>query len=128
MIFAFKISVEIMDLGMTIVTRGNAIISSGICDLIELNLAKAAPGFRVSALESPAASTAAIVVGAVWGHIHKVFLAHNPFGHKPQVFGIGISVSLSYLITWILSREFNLPIFVPVGIDPELALADPFSV
>jgi hypothetical protein len=128
MIVAFKVSAEIMDLGMAIVTGSDAIIGSGSGNLVKLDLAETASGFRVAALQSAAASTAAVIVGAVGSHIHKVFLSHHPFDHEPQIFSIGVAVGLAHLIAGVLSRKFNLPIFVPVGVDPELSLTDPFGV
>lgn len=68
---------KIMNLGMAIVTWGNAIISRSIHNLFELQFAKLTSLLSVTRLKITAASAAAIIVGLVGMHLHKVLLPHH---------------------------------------------------
>jgi hypothetical protein len=61
-------------------------------------------------------------------HIDKVFFTHNGFHHETEVFGDGIPIAFAYDLTGILNRKLDFQILVPVGIDLELSLADPFGI
>jgi hypothetical protein len=58
----------------------------------------------------------------------KVFLAHHGFDHEAQVFGNGIAEALAHDLAGILDREFDFQVLVPVGVDLEFALTDPFGI
>jgi hypothetical protein len=61
-------------------------------------------------------------------HVDEVLLAHHGFDHKAQIFGNRIAKALADDLAGILDGELDLQVFVPVGIDLEFALADPFGI
>jgi len=97
---------DIMNLGMTIVARRNAIIRPCLRDLFEFQAAVMAPGFRQAGLQKAAATAAAVIVGPVRGHIDEIFFTHNRFDNIAQFFGNGITQGLADQLTWILDRKF----------------------
>jgi hypothetical protein len=119
---------EFMDLGMAVVASGNAVIRAGGLNLLIFELALSQPLTLEAGLQEPATAAAAEIVGFVGGHVDEVFFAYHGFDHKPQIIGNGVAKGFSDNLARILNREFNFKIFIPVGIDLEFALADPFGV
>ena len=147
---------QFVDLGMAIMTAGNTIVGTGCFDLVILycvawvntptlgaqylsrypvRLRRGGLHFPIgkalflkSGLEKPPAPTAAIIVGAVGLRIDKIFFPHHRFDHKPQVFGNGIPIAFPDNLTGILDCEFDLKIFVPVGIDRKFSFTDPLGI
>jgi len=119
---------QFMDLGMAVVAPGNAVVSAGRLDLFVLQPAVFQTLLLETGLEKAAAAAAAVVVGAVGLHVNEVFLAHHGFHHKTQILGNGVAVAFPNDLTGILNCEFDLQILVPVGIDLQFSLPDPFCV
>ena len=105
---------EFVDLGMAIVTAGNAIIRSRGLNLFVFYFSIGKALVFKPGLQETAAPTAAIIIRPVGLHIHKVFLPHHGFDHKSQVFGNGITIALSDDLTGILYREFDFQLFIPI--------------
>jgi hypothetical protein len=119
---------ELMDLGVAVVTSGNAVIGLGGLDLLILELAEGQALIFIAGLEEPAATAAAVVIGPVGLHVDEVLLAHHRLDHEPEVLGNGITVGFPDDLTGVLDRELDPEILVPVGIDLELTLANPLGV
>jgi hypothetical protein len=117
-----------MDLGMAVMTAGNAIVCTGGFYLVVFDFSIGKALFFKSGLEKSAAPAAAIIVGSVGLHIDKIFFAHNRPYNKSEVFGNGIAIAFPDNLTRILNRELNLQVLVPVGIDRQFSLANPFGV
>ena len=128
MITALKMLAEIMNLGVAVVARCDAIRGAGRHDLIELDLAEGAPLLGQSILQKAAAPAAAIIVGAVGGHIDKIFLTYHGLDHKSHVFGHRIAKGLATQLAGILAGKFDLTVLVPFGADLQLAFPDPLGV
>ncbi len=119
---------EFMNLGMAIMTAGNAVIGAGCLDLLILQFSILQTLFLESGLEKTATATATVVVGPVGLHVDKIFFANNGFDNKTQVFGNWISKSFSNNLAGVLYGELDFQILVPVGIDLQLTFADPFGI
>jgi len=127
-IAAAVVLAELMDLGVAVVAAGNAVSRPGFLDLVVLEPAELQALLLEAGLEKSAPAAAAVVVGPVGLHIDKVFFAHNGFNHESQIFRNRIAVALAYDLAGILNRKFDLQVLVPVGIDLQPALADPFGI
>ena len=119
---------ELMNLGMAVVAAGDTVIRAGLLDLLILQPAELQPLFFHAGLQKTAAAAATVIVGSVGDHINKIFFADNRFDHVSQVFGNGVAKRLAYDLTGVLDGEFNLEVLVPVGIDLEPSLPDPFGI
>jgi len=96
---------EFMNLRMTVVTTGDAIVRSSRLNLIVFQAAEFQTGILIAGLQKTAAATAAIVVGAVGLHVDKVFFPHDGFDHKTKIFGDRITVAFAYDLARILDRK-----------------------
>ncbi len=119
---------EFMDLGMAVMTGRNTVVRMGRFDLLVLYFAIGEALFFKSRLEKPAASAATIVIGAVGLHIDKILFAHDRFHDKAQVLGNRVSEGFTDDLARVLDRKLDLEVFVPVGIDFEPPLPDPFGI
>ena len=119
---------QLVDLGVAVVTAGDTIGGAGGLDLIVLLLAVGQAFVLESGLEEAAAAATAEVVGFVGLHVDEVFFTYNGFNHKAQVVGNGVAVALPDDLAGVLNREFDLQVFVPVGIDLEFAFTNPFCI
>ncbi len=79
-------------------------------------------------MEESTAAAAAKIVGAVGLHVDEIFFSDNGFHHKPQVVGNGIAIAFSDNLTGILNRKFDFKVFVPVRVDLQFALTNPFGI
>jgi hypothetical protein len=61
-------------------------------------------------------------------HVDEVLLTHNGLNHKPQVLGDGVAVALSDDLARVLDRKFDLQFLVPIRIDFQFSLSDPFGI
>ena len=127
-IATFKVLAQIMNLRMAIVARCDAVLGAGGHDLVEFYFAECAALFGQSILQKAPAAAAAIVIGAVGGHVDKVFLAHNGFDHIAQIFGDRVPQGFANQLARILAGKFDLALFVPFGTDLQLAFPDPFGI
>ena len=119
---------ELMNLGMTVMTSGNAVIRTRCLDLLILQLAIGQALLLKPGLQKPAAAAAAVIVGFIGLHINEVFLAHNCLDHITQIFSNGIAETFSNNLARILNRKLDFQILVPVGIDFQFPLTDPFGI
>jgi len=119
---------KIVDLGMAIMARSNAVISFRRHYLVELNLAVCATFIRKSRLEESSPSATAEVVRLVGPHFDKIFFPHNGLYHVTQIVCHWIPEAFAHDLTRVLHRELDLSILVPVGVDLELSFSDPFGV
>ena len=103
-----------MDLLVAVMTGGDAVIRASGFNLFIFQPAILKTLVFVSVLQSPATPSATIVVGAVRGHINKIFFTHHGFNDKSQIFGNGITVAFSDNLTGILGGKFYFQILVPV--------------
>ncbi len=119
---------KIVNLGMAVMTWRDAILSAGCQNLVGLEFAIGSPFLWIARLEETAPSAAAIVVGAVGKHLHEVFFTHHRFDHIPQVFSHWVAKGLAHQLAGILYGEFDLAVFIPIGIHFELTLTDPLGI
>ncbi len=68
---------QIMNLGMTVMARGNAVGCFCVKDLAGLGLSKGPALLLKPGLEISAAASAAEVAGFVGCHINKILFSHN---------------------------------------------------
>ena len=61
-------------------------------------------------------------------HINEIFLPHNGFDHKAQIFSDGITIAFAYDLTGILNSKLDFQILVPVGIYLKFAFSDPSGI
>ena len=119
---------QFVDLCVAIVARRHTIGGARGLDLIVFEPAVFQPRLFVAGLEKTAAPTAAVVVGAVGHHIDEVFLAHHGLNYEAQILGNGITVGFADDLTGILGGKLDFEVFIPIGIDLQFALANPFRV
>lgn len=108
---------DIMNLGMAVMAAGNTVVGPGGNNLVKFQFAVGPAFFRISCLEKSAATTATIIVRFVRGHFDDVFLADHRFDNIAQIIGNRVAKTLAHNLAGILDGEFNLQIFVPVGVD-----------
>jgi hypothetical protein len=125
---ALEVLLEIMNLRVTIVTGGNAIVGIRLLDLFIFETAIIAPRLGETRLQKTAAPAAAVIVGAVRGHVDEVFLPDNGLDHKTEILGNGVSQGLSDQLAGILNRKLDVQILIPVRADLEFALAYPLGI
>ena len=119
---------EIVHLRVTVVTRGDTVIRTRIQNLFGLEAAVFPSCIGVTGLQKTAAAAATVIVGAVGLHIDKVFFTHHGFDHIAQIFGHRIAKRLAHQLTGILHGKLYTAIFVPIGIDLQLAFPDPLGI
>jgi hypothetical protein len=117
-----------MNLSVAVMTAGDTIIRAGSLNLFILQLAEFQALLLETGLEETAAAAATIIVRLVGLHINKIFFPDNGLDHEAQILGNRIPIALADDLTGVLHRKFNFQILVPVGIDLELSLADPFGI
>lgn len=127
-VIAAVVLAQFVDLGVAVMAPGNAVCRAGGLDLVVLAFSVSQAFFLEPGLEKPATAAATVIVGAVGLHINEVFLTHNGFHHKTQVFGNGITIAFPDDLAGVLDREFDLQVLVPVGIDLEFSLTDPLGI
>jgi len=119
---------ELVNLSVAVMTAGDAIIRAGFLNLVILQLAELQALLLETGLEETAAAAATIIVRPVGLHINKIFFTNNGLDHEAQILGDRIPIALAHDLTGVLHRKLNFQILVPVGIDLELSLADPFGI
>ena len=119
---------EVVDLSMAVMAGSQAVIGPGFYDLFKFSPAVISPGFRKPGLKITAPAPAAVVVGSIRLHVHEVLFAHNRFDNIPHIFGHRVTEAFSNQLARILDREFDLQIFVPVGVDFQLSFTDPLGI
>jgi hypothetical protein len=127
-IMPFVMFAELMNLRMTVVAGGNAVISTGGPDLLIFHLPVSQTFLFEARLEKSATAAATVVVGTVGLHVNEVLSTNNGFHNKTQVVGNGIAIAFSDNLAGILYREFNFQVFVPVGTGFKPTFTDPFCI
>ncbi len=128
MIIAAELMSDILYLAVTIVTGGNDIGCPGRHDLIEFNFAVGPPLIREPGLEGTAPAAAAKIIHAVGNRINEVFFTHNGLDHKTEIINNLVGPALPTDIAGILNRELGTDVFIPVGIDLQLAFTNPLRI
>ena len=127
-IIAAVMLTELMNLGVAIMAAGDTIVRAGFLYLFVLQPAEFQTLFFHAGLEETAAAAAAIIIRPVGHHINKVFLPNHGLDHIPEILGNRVPKGLAHDLAGILDGKFDFQIFVPVRINLEPALADPFGV
>ncbi len=99
---------QFVNLSVTVVAPGNAVIRAGRLDLLVFQSAVLQALFLKPGLQESAAAAAAVVIGTIGLHVDEIFLAHNRFDNKAKIFRDGIAIALSNDLAGILNREFDL--------------------
>lgn len=119
---------EFVNLGMTVMTSGNAIIRTGSLDLLVLDSAILQTLILESRLEESTAAAATEVIGLVGRHVDKVLFSYRHLDSVSQIIRYSISETLSYNLAGILNRKFNFQILVPIGIGFEFSFPNPLGI
>jgi hypothetical protein len=113
----FVMLTQIVNLGMAVMARCNAVGGASVHNLIKFSLSIGTTRIRKPGLQEPASSPAAEVIGKVRGHVNIVFLAYHGLHHKPQIMGNWIPKRFTNQLARILNRKFNFKVPVPIGAD-----------
>ena len=119
---------QFVNLGMTVMAPGNAVIRSGRLDLFVFEFSIYQTLFLEPGLQESAAAAATVVIRLIGLHINKIFFTHHGFDHETQIIRDRIAIALSNDLAGVLYREFDFQVLVPVGIDLQLAFTNPFGV
>jgi hypothetical protein len=123
-----EVMLEVVDLSMTVVAGGDAVVRPGCGDLVELDLAVGMALLIIACLQKAATTAAAKVVRFVRGHINEVLFTNHRLDDKTEVVGCGIPVTFTDDLTRVLHCELNLPFFVPVRTHLQAPLTNPLCV
>jgi hypothetical protein len=98
---------EFMNLRVTVVTSGDAIVRFGRLNLNVFQPAEFQALRFVSRLQKTAAAAATIIVGAVGLHIDKIFFPHHGFYDKTKIFGDRVAITFAYDLARILDGKLD---------------------
>ncbi len=127
-IMSFVMFAELMNLRMTVMAGGNAVIRTSGPYLIVFHLSICQAFIFEPRLEKSTTAAATVVVGTIGLHVNKIFFTHNGFHNKTQVVCNGVAIAFSDNLTGILYRKFNLQVFIPVGTGFKPTFTDPFCI
>jgi len=119
---------QVMDLGVTVMAAGDAVICTGCDNLVVFQLAIIPPGISEPGLEEPAAATTAIVVRSIRRHLDDIFRTNHRFDDKAQIICHRISIAFPDDLTGVLNGKGNSALFIPVGVYLQPAFANPLCV
>ena len=119
---------KIVDLGMTVVAPGDAIIGARSLDLLVFQAAVFTSRLEIARLQKAAPAAATVIIGAIGRHVHKILFTNDRSNHETQIFGNGISIAFAHDLAGILHRKLDLQILVPVGVGFQFALPNPAGV
>jgi hypothetical protein len=128
MITALEVFGEIMQLGVTIMTRRNNVLRTSSQDLVVFAPAIGLAGCLISGLEETSATSATVIIDLVWPGIDEILLTNTRFQNETGFIGPQVAKTLANNIAGILDGKLDFFVFIPVGIDGEFALANPVSV
>jgi hypothetical protein len=119
---------QFMNLGMAVMTSGNAVIRSRGFNLIIFQLSILQALFFEPGLQKSAAAAAAVVIRFIGLHVNEIFFTHHRLDHETKIICDRIAIALSNNLARILNREFDFQVLVPVGIDLQVSFTDPFGI
>jgi hypothetical protein len=119
---------DIVNLGMAVVATGDAVVCSGGLNLLELAPAILTTLLGETGLEESAPTSAAVVVGTIGCHFDHVLGTNHRFDHETQVIGHWFAKALADDLTGILNGKLDSPILVPIAVDLQSSLTNPFRV
>ena len=117
-----------MDLGMAVMTAGDAVIGTGGDNLVELDLAVGPALIGKSRLQETTATAATVIIRFVRSHFDDVFRTDDRGDNESQIIGNRIAKAFTNNLTGILDGELYFPLFVPVGINLQSSFPDPFRI
>jgi hypothetical protein len=119
---------QFVNLGVAVVAAGDAVVGAGGLDLTIFDLAILEALFFETGLEEAAATAAAEVVGAVGLHVDEILFTHNGSDDVPQILGNGVAVAFAHDLAGILYRKLDFKVLVPVRVDLQFTLTNPFGI
>ena len=119
---------QFMDLSVAVVASGDAVSGPRGLDLLVFQPAVFQALIFVTGLEEAAAPAATEVVGTVGRHVDEIFFADHGPDDIAEIFGNGVAVAFADDLAGILDSELDFKVLVPVRIDLEPSLPDPFGV
>jgi len=117
-----------MNLSMTVMAAGNTVIGACFDYLVELEFTVGSAFLSIPGLEEAAAAAATVIIGFVRRHFDDILCSDNLLHDIAQVISNGIAISLAYDLTGILNGKLDFTLFIPVRINLQAPLADPFGV
>ena len=108
---------QFMNLSMTVMAGGDAVIRLGGLNLAVLELAVFEALLLETGLQKTPAAPAAEVVGAVGLHVDEIFLADHRLDYEAKILGYRIAETLADDLAGVLDRKFDFQVLVPVGVD-----------
>ncbi len=106
-----------MDLGVTVVARGDAVRCLGLKNLLGLKATVLPTRFRQSRLQETTPTAATIIIRPVGGHVDKVLLPDHGPNHIAKVFSYRVAEGFADELAGILNSKLNLSFLVPIGAD-----------
>ena len=61
-------------------------------------------------------------------HLNKVFLTRQGFDHKTQIIRHRIPETFAHDLAGVLNGKLDFQFFIPVGVDFQFSLPDPFGI
>lgn len=119
---------KVVNLSMTVVAAGNAIIRAGFHNLVVFDLAVCPAFFSETRLQEATAAAAAVIVGLVRRHLDDVFFANHRFNDVAQVVSDDVTFAFTDNLAGVLNSELDFSILVPGGTDFEASLPDPLGI
>ena len=117
-----------MDLRMAVMAGGDAIVRTSCQNLVQLHFAVFMTRLGKARLQVSAATAAAVIVGFIGVHIHKIFFPDHGLDHKTEVICYWVTKGFSYQLAGVLDRKFDLQVLVPIGIYLKLSFPDPLCI
>lgn len=119
---------KFMNLGMAIMTPGDAISRTAGLDLFVLDPAIFQALLLETRLEKSATTATTVVIGFIRVHLHQVFFTDGLLDGISEIFGNGIAKTFSYDLAGILNGKLDLQVLVPIRIWFQFSFSDPFGV
>jgi len=125
---AAEMMTNVMDLRMTVMAAGDAIISACFDNLIIFLFAIGSALFRITRLEKTAAAATTVVVGSIWRHFNDIFFAHHHLNNIAKIVSHCLTIPFSYYLAGILDGKLDFPVFIPIGVYFKSAFTNPLGI